>query len=424
MFNSRSANFMMIFLAVLALVLTGLPGIVRAAAPAGITPTPTNTVPPPTDTPTNTPPGPTQTPTNTPPGPTETPTLPPTETPTPTDGTVVPPPPSATPTIPTTEEPTEPPPKAPRNTDTPEPPLLPETGQLPPDGGNDGPGSPRQLILLLLAFLGALVIGFAGGKRVRNWLASLGVLGTILILLLLSAGLALWSNGIPTAAAGNPGGTYSEAPLQAEEQAFSLAKGAASISGFVDRAERSTAGQPAGAQAQASSSAVLAAVAALRTERDDSAAQRLRIPFLKVDAQVVPVPFDGRTWDVNEIAAEVAWLGGTSQPGLGGNTVLAGHITAREIGNGPFRYLNWLSPGEEIFVYTDQKIYLYRVREFRIVEARDGAVTAATENPQLTLVTCSAWDEQVESYVKRRVVYADLVRVISLNVSRPIFGAQ
>jgi LPXTG-site transpeptidase (sortase) family protein len=423
MFKSRSVN-LMIILALLALVVTGLPGIARAADPAGITPTPTNTVPPPTDTPTDTPPGPTATPAL--PLPTDTPTLPPTEGPTPTDGTVVPPPPSATPTVPTTEEPTEPPPKAPRNTNTPEPPLLPETGQLPPDGGNDGPGGPRQLGLLLLAFLGALVIGFTGGKRLRDWLASRGILGTILILLLLSAGLALWSNGVPTAAAGNPGGTYSEAPLQAEEQAFSLAKGAASISGFVDRAEKSTAGQPAGAQASSSAvlAAPLAAAAALRTERDDSAAQRLRIPYLKVDAQVVPVPFDGRTWDVNEIAAEVAWLGGTSQPGLGGNTVLAGHITAREIGNGPFRYLNRLSPGEEIFVYTDQKIYLYRVREFRIVEARDGAVTAATDNPQLTLVTCSTWDEQVESYVKRRVVYADLARVIPINVSRTVFQAQ
>lgn len=423
MFKFRSVN-LMIILAVLALVLTGLPGNARAADPAGITPTPTNTVPPPTETPTDTPPGPTDTPTV--PLPTDTPTLPPTETPTPTDGTVVPPPPSATPTVTATEEPTEPPPSAPRNTNTPEPPLLPETGQLPPDGGNDGLGSPRQLILLLLAFLGALVIGFAGGKRVRDWLASLGVLGTILILLLLSAGLALWSNGIPTAAASSPGGTYSEAPPQADVQAFSLAKGAASISGIVDRAERSTAGQPAGAQASSSAvlAAPLAAAAALRTERDDSAAQRLRIPFLKVDAQVVPVPFDGRTWDVNKIAEEVAWLGGTSRPGQGGNTVLAGHITARDIGNGPFRYLNWLSPGEEIFVYTNQKIYVYRVREFRIVEARDGAVTAATENPQLTLVTCSTWDEQVESYVKRRVVYADLVRVITANVSRPIFEAQ
>lgn len=422
MFKSRFANYIMIFLAVLALALTGLSGIVQAADPAGITPTPTNTVPPPTQTPTNTPPGPTQTPTNTQPGPTDTPT----ETPTPTDGTVVPPAPTDTPAVTATEEPTEPPPSAPRNTDTPEPPLLPETGQLPPGGGNDGPGGPRQLILLLLAFLGALVVGFAGGKRVRDWLASLGVLGTILILLLLSAGLALWSNGVPTAAAGNPGGAYSEAPLQAQEQAFSPPKSAASISGFVDRAEKSTAGQPAGAQASSSAvlAAPLAAAAALRTERDDSAAQRIRIPFLKVDAQVVPVPFDGRTWDVNEIAAEVAWLGGTSQPGLGGNTVLAGHITAREIGNGPFRFLNWLSPGEEIFVYTDQRIYLYRVREFRIVEARDGAVTAATENPQLTLVTCSTWDEQAESYVKRRVVYADLAKVIPINVSRPVFQAQ
>lgn len=424
MFKSKFVNYMIIFLAVLALALTGLSGMVQAADPLGITPTPTNTVPAPTNTPTNTPPGPTQTPSNTPPGPTDTPTA--TETPTPTDGTVVPPPPSDTPTVTATEGPTEPPPRAPRNTDTPVPPLLPETGQLPPDGGNDGLAGSRQLILLLLAFLGALVLGFAGGKRLRNWLASVGVLGTILILLLLSAGLALLSSGVPTAAAGDPGAAYAAAAVQAEEQAFSPPKSVASISGFVDRTEKSAAGQPAAAPASSSAAlaAPLAVAAALRTERDDSPAQRIRIPFLKVDAQVVPVPFDGRTWDVNEIAAEVAWLGGTSQPGLGGNTVLAGHITAREIGNGPFRYLNWLSPGEEILVYTGQKVYIYTVREFRIVEARDGAVTAATENPQLTLVTCSVWNEQAESYVKRRVVYADLVKVMPINVSRPVFEAQ
>lgn len=305
------------------------------------------------------------------------------------------------------------------------------TGQLPPDGGDTGFGSTRQLVALLLAFLTALVIGFASGRRMREWLSSIGILGTILILLSLAFGLAFWSSSPSYAAAENSkmeqsGQVYSSIPVASDvKEALVLdrsslehkLRNSASTSAIIISSESlaQTDNYPRHATKIDRSAA---------GGIDATAVQRIKIPVLKVDTGVIPAPFDGLTWDVSGIGGEVAWLERTSRPGLGGNTVLAGHITARDIGNGPFRFLNGLPVGEYIYLFTEHNLYKYQVREFRIVAAQNGSVTAATEDSQLTLVTCSSWDELANQYTKRRVVFADLVEVKSLNHTKDIYQAH
>lgn len=144
---------------------------------------------------------------------------------------------------------------------------------------------------------------------------------------------------------------------------------------------------------------------------DTSPVVRLVIPALAVDAEVKYVPFDGLTWLIQGLRQEVAWMGNTSWPGLGGNTGLAGHISLREGANGPFADLAKLPLGAEVFLHTEQNVYRYSVREQRLVAETDLSVIAPSEQPQLTLVTCEGWDEAMNIYLLRRVVFADLASV-------------
>jgi sortase A len=143
--------------------------------------------------------------------------------------------------------------------------------------------------------------------------------------------------------------------------------------------------------------------------------RRLVIPALELDTKVVEAPFVDRTWDISELGGKIAWLAGTAWPSQAGNTALAGHITARGIGEGPFRYLHRLKTGDEVRIYTAAYAYIYRVREQVVVKIEDVHVLAPTEHPQLTLLTCTNWDEKLLEYRNRRVVFADLVRVVPVD---------
>jgi sortase A len=144
---------------------------------------------------------------------------------------------------------------------------------------------------------------------------------------------------------------------------------------------------------------------------DMSAVERIIIPAILLDTEVKYVPFDGFTWLIRGLRYEIAWLGDTSWPGLGSNTVLAGHVTVSGIGNGPFRKLEELGDGELIFLQTEENSYTYRVSGRTIVDDSDLSVVEPSDSPKLTLITCVEWDEEEEIYLKRLVLFADLVRV-------------
>jgi hypothetical protein len=88
---------------------------------------------------------------------------------------------------------------------------------------------------------------------------------------------------------------------------------------------------------------ISAAQAEITETLDTSPIVRLVIPTLEVDAEVKYVPWDNtlETWLIAGLHQEIAWLGGSSWPGLGSNTVLAGHVTIRDYGNGAKRR-SWL----------------------------------------------------------------------------------
>jgi LPXTG-site transpeptidase (sortase) family protein len=143
---------------------------------------------------------------------------------------------------------------------------------------------------------------------------------------------------------------------------------------------------------------------------DTTAVKRIVIPFILLDTVVAYIPFDGDTWLIDGLTQEIAWLGETSWPGLGSNTGLAGHVTVTGQGDGPFRRLEELPVGELVILYTEKYMYTYQVREHTIVDLDAMYVTYGTANPQITLITCINWNDEVNAWLDRLVVYADLIR--------------
>jgi LPXTG-site transpeptidase (sortase) family protein len=164
---------------------------------------------------------------------------------------------------------------------------------------------------------------------------------------------------------------------------------------------------------------IVATPAGITQTLDTSPIVRLVIPTLQVDAEVKYVPWDDtlETWLISGLRHEIAWLGGSSWPGLGSNTVLAGHVTIRDYGNGPFRFLDQLKAGDEITVYTYLRVYTYKVRQVTIVAESDLWVIDPTENPQLTLITCTDWSRDFQLYLKRLIIFADLERSSPITAS-------
>ena len=146
------------------------------------------------------------------------------------------------------------------------------------------------------------------------------------------------------------------------------------------------------------------------TGPDLSPVVRIVIPSMMLDTVVKYVPYDGFSWLISGLRQEVAWMGNTSWPGLGSNTSLAGHVTVAGLGDGPFRHLDELPVGELVLLYTEKSIYTYQVRESKVTDDSDMSVTGPTVNPQISLITCTNWDNDSHMYLDRLVVIADLVR--------------
>ncbi len=144
--------------------------------------------------------------------------------------------------------------------------------------------------------------------------------------------------------------------------------------------------------------------------------ERIVIPSLKVNAPIISKPYSELTWDISNLGQDVAVLEDIPNQTSENNIVFAGHVTVRNGSHGPFRYLWKLNPGEKIILYDDYMIYTYVVREQLLVYPEQSSVLNDTSQPQLTLITCTTWDEETLSYLRRLVVFADLEKVDARQV--------
>lgn len=124
---------------------------------------------------------------------------------------------------------------------------------------------------------------------------------------------------------------------------------------------------------------------------------QLTIPVIQLDSKIVEVFVQDGAWQVADYA--VGYHHGTGVVGTS-NMVLAGHKGVR---GSVFRRLEQLKPGDEIFVTAAGQRYSYRIRTTGRVWPSQVEVMYPTDQPQLTLLTCTNWDTQ------RFIVIADFV---------------
>lgn len=125
-------------------------------------------------------------------------------------------------------------------------------------------------------------------------------------------------------------------------------------------------------------------------------AQRIQIAAIQVDAPVVLG--DGPEQLKKGVGQNLI---NPINPGQKGNLVLSAH---NDIYGQIFRDLDQLKAGDEIIIYTNQRSYVYTVRETQIVKPNQVEVMASSREAVVTLISCYPY--MVDN--QRIVVIADL----------------
>ncbi len=144
---------------------------------------------------------------------------------------------------------------------------------------------------------------------------------------------------------------------------------------------------------------------------------RLIIPSIEVDAPLTMRVVTDGTMENPDGPEDVAWYdfsalpGMGGRPGVGGNTVLSGHVDYHDYGPAVFWDLRKLEPGTEIIIrLSDGSEYHYSVEWNRVVDPASTSwndIVAATPQESLTMITCAGtFDSATRSYDQRRVVWA------------------
>ncbi len=124
---------------------------------------------------------------------------------------------------------------------------------------------------------------------------------------------------------------------------------------------------------------------------------KLAIPSIDLEAFILPAS-GYEDIEGNSILSPVH-MPGTALPGEAGNLAVAGH----RFGPGSyFRYLDRVSPGDEIIVQTTEKSFTYQVEKVYLTCDHDLGVLNQTENFAITLITCHR--EGLAGYNQRLIV--------------------
>ena len=135
------------------------------------------------------------------------------------------------------------------------------------------------------------------------------------------------------------------------------------------------------------------------------------IPSLGIKTSIVGVPLRNGSWNVAWLGKQAGWLEGSAYPTWSGNSVITGHVTLSNGLPGPFTNLSQLKYGDTIIVHANGQKYTYEIRENKTVSPTDSSVFKHEEKAWLTFITCKEYDEKTNTYRKRVVVRAVLVKV-------------
>ncbi|MFD3561401.1 class F sortase [Streptomyces sp. NPDC058686] len=148
-----------------------------------------------------------------------------------------------------------------------------------------------------------------------------------------------------------------------------------------------------------------------------SAANRVKIPALQVDAPVTPVGVDPDGWveaPPPEDPNLAGWFTGGVSPGEKGTAVLVGHVD-NDQGPAVFYGLGSLKKGNHVEVQrNDQKTAVFEIYGIQVFEKANfpgNRVYGSTGAPELRVITCGGEFSKENGYDGNVVVFARLVEV-------------
>ncbi len=129
----------------------------------------------------------------------------------------------------------------------------------------------------------------------------------------------------------------------------------------------------------------------------------LVVPRIKIDEQVIVGD------DPSNVHRGIWHRPDTSTPEQGGNTVLVGHRFSYS-DPAVFYHLDKMQVGDEFAVWWDDKEYVYNVFETSIVPASAIEIEANSEDPVMTLYTCTPlWTAKDRLVIKAELVNTEIL---------------
>jgi len=233
---------------------------------------------------------------------------------------------------------------------------------------------------------------------------------------------ALVGDGVGTSSSGADGGVEDDqaAPLatvvEEDPSPTVAATPAETVPDVPTFAE--TVKQRQGSDDTGSTSDSLPAEAPAQQLSDDVRPERVLIPAIDVDADVIDLGLKpDRTLEVPTDFAQTGWYTGRSVPGAVGPSVVVGHVDSFS-GPAVFFRLRDLAAGDIIEIHrSDGVVTRFRVTETKMVD-KDEFPTAEvydpTEAPTLRLITCGGdFDRSVRSYEGNLLVFAEHIENIA-----------
>lgn len=183
----------------------------------------------------------------------------------------------------------------------------------------------------------------------------------------------------------------------------------------------SDSGTPATTSSVAIQPAGLTARDVLPTPTPDTSrpARLIAFPGASVTAPIVEAGRTGGTWETRHLGDYVGHLVGTSWLSeSGGNIVLAGHVESATGTPGPFKHLFQARLGDVVILREGATELRYTVTQIERVDPNDVEYLRQDGTPRVTLITCTDWDFERQTYDGRLIVIAEPVTVANATTTQ------
>jgi LPXTG-site transpeptidase (sortase) family protein len=137
----------------------------------------------------------------------------------------------------------------------------------------------------------------------------------------------------------------------------------------------------------------------------------LEIPKLKLKMPITGVPYVKNDWDLTWLSDQAGYLEGSTFPGQVGNTAITGHVVLADGTPGPFQNIEKLVWGDQIILHINGEKFIYELRKSTNVLPSDYSLFRYDGYSWVTLITCDEYNKATDTYLKRTLVKAVLVKI-------------